>query len=947
MFSFRCFAVCAALLAVPALGGESEWRAHVDAAKAAHERRDYKDAASRFEAALREAELFGAYDPRLAVSYSNLAGMYHTLGRYQEADTLYRRSLSIFERVAGSEHPEVANTLGELANLLRTVGRFPEAEQANRRVLRIFEKAYGPDHPRIARTLNNLGAVYGTQGRYSEAEPLYRRALAMYERTLGPEDAEVGVSLNNLASLFLTQGRLVEAEPLYRRALQVYQRALGADHPRVGATLHNLGTLYRAQGRLAQARSIYLRSLVIEERAFGSDHPNLIPLLNNLAALNRAQARYSEAQTQYRRSLAISEQAFGPDQPGLGTALNGLAAVMEIEGRHAEAEPLYRRAAALYRKAFGPDHPYVGMALGNLAQLHGKQMRWDDGIAAARRMTSLFAARVAARGDIDRDSSLAEQQTRSRYFEVHVALLYGGYGGTSDAAAESFEVAQLARASDTADQVANMAARHAEGGDALARLARTRQDLTAKLLAIEARLVHAVSRSPKDRNTQAEAQLQRDAVVAQEAIAELDAQLEREFPRYRELTDPKPLETTTAQGLLKEDEALVQLLSTGEESYLWVLRPKSAGFFKLAIHRRELAGLVRLLRAQLDLGAGDPERIISQPFDVGVAHDLYRRLLGPAEPVLDGARHLIFVADGAMQSLPLGLLVTEAPVKPTLPLDALGDVAWLAKRYAVTVLPAASSLRALRQFARPPASKEPFGGFGAPLLVGDPGSTRGAGRAALYRRGAVADPNEVRKLEPLPESAVELRDMATALKAPSSAIRLGAAATERAVKEADLTRYRNLAFATHGLMAGEFRGLGEPALVLTPPVTASSVDDGLLTASEISQLKLDADWVLLSACNTAAPDGTPGAEGLSGLARAFFYAGARSLLVSHWAVSSDAAAALTTRMFDEAGEGVSKAEALRRSMLAMMRTPGRPHYAHPALWAPFVVVGDGGVRVQK
>jgi CHAT domain-containing protein len=134
----------------------------------------------------------------------------------------------------------------------------------------------------------------------------------------------------------------------------------------------------------------------------------------------------------------------------------------------------------------------------------------------------------------------------------------------------------------------------------------------------------------------------------------------------------------------------------------------------------------------------------------------------------------------------------------------------------------------------------------------------------------------------------------------------------------------------------------EPALLLTPPKTASEADDGLLTASEIAQLKLDADWVILSACNTAAGDSDkPGAEALSGLARAFFYAGARTLLVSHWAVDSASTVKLITKAFDElqTDPHVSRAEALRRSMLALLETGGT--YAHPANWAPFIVVGEG------
>jgi len=164
------------------------------------------------------------------------------------------------------------------------------------------------------------------------------------------------------------------------------------------------------------------------------------------------------------------------------------------------------------------------------------------------------------------------------------------------------------------------------------------------------------------------------------------------------------------------------------------------------------------------------------------------------------------------------------------------------------------------------------------------------------------------------------------------------------VKAMSLKDYRILAFATHALVAGELAGLSEPALVLTPPSRGTKLDDGLLTASEVAQLKLDADWVILSACNTASSDGTPGAEGLSGLAKAFFYAGSRALLVSHWPVASDAAVAITTRMLVEARKpGIGRAEALRRAMLALIQDEKNPQYAHPYYWAPFVVVGEGGL----
>ena len=187
---------------------------------------------------------------------------------------------------------------------------------------------------------------------------------------------------------------------------------------------------------------------------------------------------------------------------------------------------------------------------------------------------------------------------------------------------------------------------------------------------------------------------------------------------------------------------------------------------------------------------------------------------------------------------------------------------------------------------------------------------------------------------------------------PENEIRLGASATESDIKRlsasGELANYRVVHFATHGLLAGDIETMasrqGEPALVLTPPATPQDTDDdGLLTASEVAQLKLNADWVILSACNTAAGD-KPGAEALSGLARAFFYAGARTLLVSHWPVYSDAAVQLLDRTFAElhAHPEIGRSEAFRRAMIALIDDPAQDDNPHPSVWAPFSVIGEGG-----
>jgi CHAT domain-containing protein len=326
------------------------------------------------------------------------------------------------------------------------------------------------------------------------------------------------------------------------------------------------------------------------------------------------------------------------------------------------------------------------------------------------------------------------------------------------------------------------------------------------------------------------------------------------------------------------------------------------------------------------------------------------------------------------------VLVTETTKAAT-----FRTAAWLALSQAITVLPSVGSLQALRKL--PPArAAEPYIGFGNPLLDGDPRDAdhrqwakearatqscpldlevlRQRVAAAVKSvpvlggavRGGGVNLPALRAQTPLPETAGELCRVAKALGAlgrERETVWLGARASEGNLKalsrDGRLGRYRVLHFATHGLLAGESEAIlkakAEPALLLNPPEDGATPDqleedDGLLTASEVAQLDLDADWVVLSACNTAA-GGEGDAEALSGLARAFFYAKARALLVSHWYVESETGLKLTTGAFAElaANPRIGRAEALRRSMARLIQSTG--HEAQPEYWAPFALVGEG------
>ena len=929
----------------------------------------------------------GPNHAQVAVALNQLALVFEQRGRFDEAEPLYRRALAIREATDGPEHPATATVHNNLAALFRSQGRYGEAEAAFRRALAIREKALGPEHREVAAGLNNLGEMYRQMGRYNEAEPLLTRALGVWEKALGATHPSVAATLNNLAELYRAQGRYAEAEVPLKRALAIREQMGGLDHPDVALSLNNLAALYRAQGRYADAEPLYRRSLSIREKAFGPAHPDVARTVNNLARVYRAQRRYREAEPLFRRALAIWEQALGPDHPDVGFTLDNLARVYRAQGRFDEAEPLFRRSLGIWEKAFGPDHPEIARAINSLADLYQGMKRHDESealfrrslaiwqaalgpehpsvaqghenlaglylaagrgteaLASIRQATAILRSRAARVEDQRSEGAATEQKAQREAFLLHVAavekLAAEDDGARAALTGEGFEVAQLAQATGAARAVARMAARFASGTDTMAALVRERQDAVEDWKRLDRNLVRAASLPPARRNLAAEADLRARLAGLDRRLVTLDQRLHAEFPRYTEIAGAQPVALAKAQALLRADEALVQYLVAEDATYAWVLRRDRARLVRLGVGRRAMDAAVTTLRSGLD-----PSRLVIEKasdipaFDVGTAWRAYERIFRPLEPELEGASHLYVVPDGALQSLPLGVLVTAAPAGRPGGFADYRKVQWLADRYAMTVLPSVSSLAALRGFAGSAAAgARPFLGIGDPVLEG-----RGGPRPALRATGPQAVADAVRRLDPLPDSAAELGRMAAALGAGPDQLLLGPQANETRLRAAGLADYRVVAFATHGLVAGDLRGVAEPALVLTPPKQADAENDGVLTASEIASLRLNAEWIVLSACNTAADDGTPGADGLSGLAKAFFYAGSRALLVSHWPVDSESAVKLTTGAFAAlaAEPGIGRARALQRSMRALAANPGSARFAHPMFWAPFVIVGEGG-----
>jgi CHAT domain-containing protein len=949
----------------------------------------------------------GAVEPHLMGRLLQFAGLqYSAAGDPKQAFAIFSRQIRE-SNVPGAKG-FLIGAQQHISSFLLQMGDIAQADAYLRRNVALVQEARTSGLPGWRSTYAwagqsfeailelNRAILFEARGQYREAETSYRlseqRRRASVKGQLSsanpypPPESQIlqiaDAMVLGQARMKARQGRLAEAEADARRALLARLKDQGKYNPTTSRFIMGLADILVEQGRYGEAERLARVALEIN-RTVGvpDDSHSTAQLLSNLGDILNLQRKADESAAVYA-DLEKSIAKWEPQRRQIfelnGSRIHSLYASGRVEAGIAAAQALLKREIS----RVGEKHFQTAAARGTLAVGY---MRAGNNAEAVREFKAAIPILMAAareNADDDDTSVVAARSERLKgIVEAYIALLARNQkddqkdsGG--DIAIESFRLADTIRSQSVQQALAASSARVVAKDPALADLVRKEQDLTKQVNAQLGVLNNVLAMPSGERDEKVVRAINATIETARGERDKARTEIGRRFPGYADLIDPKPPTVEAVKATLNQGEALLSFYFGRDHSFVWAV-PKDGpiAFAPIAAGAGDVESKVRKLRDALEPQA----TMISDipPYDLALAYELYGLMLKPVEAGWKPAKSLIVVTNGALGLLPLSLLPTApAQVKQgDEPIFAsYRNVPWLARSHAVTMVPSATALRTLRQLPGGSDKREQMIGFGDPIFSkaqADEAARQPADApvqlAAATTRGVPlkrraspqlegVDSAELGLLPRLPDTAEELKSIALALEAdPSKVLLLGAAANERKVKTTDLSKFKILVFATHGLVPGDLNGLTQPALALSAPDVAGTDGDGLLTMEEILALKLDADWVVLSACNTGSGAGA-GAEAASGLGRAFFYAGTRALLVTNWSVHSQSARDLTTDLFrrQAADAKLSRGEALRQAMMALADGPGFKDergktvfaYAHPLFWGPYSIIGDGGSAVR-
>jgi CHAT domain-containing protein len=844
-----------------------------------------------------------------------------------ETTEIISRSLRSIEKAFGAGSLLLIKPLTALAKQQAFMLEFAQARTLLNRADKILGAHYGVKNIELTRSSLVAGEILLSEERYEEALNKYRNALKAFEAISSSSPNDLVDASIGIGKAYLHFDKQDLAEKHFRDSLRTIEQHYGPQHYRITEIIDHI---VNAKGISKDHEQLLQRAIGIKEMLLGNDAPALTKNLTDLARYYEEQGKVSLAEAHLLRADRINEKW---KVATVGDLKRNISGFYKRQGRFIDAEGFLRQAIEIKKRdkylreaeiAFADDYR-------ELADLLSRQEKIGDGLKVVRKATSLNME--LRKQSI---SSNDDEDDRLRDFEVHLRLLAQSAerNDRSKIVSESFAVAQQIRGARASKMTAALMANISQKNAGLSRLVRQRLQTEVSINMLLEKSKPADLRETQNRLADLIAERDR-----------LDSKIGRGYPSFASLVEVEHVEIAEVRRLLHDDEALILYEVTEDATYSWVVTNNDAHFLFLRVPAKRIDALALRIRNSLST-----ENPLTTPFDAESAYSLYREILKPLRPYIENTKNLIIVPSGSLSSLPFNILLTSKPAGELLNLKNYSSMDWVIREFSFATLPAVISLKALRglpaDYPSPPQVS--FLGVGDPVFSPDGSDSesytaRDRDSLKVPRRRAGSRMKSLSDLPELPDTAGELLSIAATFGPNESELLLRQDASEEKVKRSNLAKYRILTFATHALMPNEIPGISEAGLVLSPPRKQTKNDDGFLAASEIAQLELRADWVVLSACNTAALEDKARAVGISSLAKAFIFAGARSLLISHWAVFSDA----TTRlMIDTFGSyrdrpNLGKSNALRQAMLRMIQDADWPEFSHPAFWGPFVVYGEG------
>lgn len=791
-----------------------------------------------------------------------------------------------------------------------------------------------------------------TQGRYANAELLLRNVLVTQTKLLNEADIAIADTLLDLALAISNQSRDEEALALFRRAeIIIQQSPQEANRARLatyqGYHAANMGRFDEALRFASAAVSSWRKITSGPNLSFSTiggdmsaDDPQklekgeLVQALNLQASMALRVEEIALAQAVASEALALLVNTRGLPRWWRADVMLTLGKISSAQGRLSAAEQ-YLNTAIAERKLATGDGPQLLPILATLGRTYQREGMLTSAIITYREIFSrIKALPTGSENPLGKEDLIPFGLAVTSYADslTDETQKQGLYN-------EAFDAFGLLRPEIVEQTIARASARLAIADPALASLVDSLQLAERARDAANLELSYETSLPDAQRSKIVEDQLSAKKQAAEKEAAKLQQSIAEKYPDYVNLTAPKALNTVELRERLGADEGIASFIIGRDVSFIQLVRRDGIWISRINEGGDTLAESVSLLRRSVETRDG-----AITDFDTALAHRLYQQLLGAVSSKLADLKHLIVVPSGPLASLPFSVLVEQAPLS-----EQYSQVNWLVRRLSISHAPSLRAFYLQRTTSTASMPKRAMLAFGNPALSGRSSSGARSSSSSLSalasscRQEGPVSGDLLRALAPLPETVDELSVVQRVLgkNGLQTNVYLSDSATEAQLRKERLDDYRVLYFATHGLLPSELKCQAEPGLVLTPPMVANGrSDDGLLEASEIASMRLNADLVVLSACNTAGSGSRFGGDALSGLAESFFHAGARRLVVSHWQVPSKATTALMSSMFESLGPAFESgpAHALRDAQLKLISSEAS---AHPFFWAAFVVVGDG------